>query len=130
MPTPEKIPVRLMEDLHTATIGRCAYGTQFMLNEFTDGSTEVVILYHFDSDGNYLRHKLAQTNQTNAEAAKSKLMDNIKDHELCDISVRPFEISVDGKVYGLVVSPNGESVNLQPHSQISFMEPWDGEYYT
>lgn len=28
------------------------------------------------------------------------------------------------------VDAEGECIHLQPHSQITFLHPWDGEYYT
>ncbi len=119
-----------MEDLHTAIVGRGADDTQFFLNDFTDDQTEVVILYRFDANGNYIQHKLRRTTPSDVDDVKTELFNTIKNPKLCDISVRPFDVSIDGETFGLVVNETGETVELQPHSQISFMEPWDGEYNT
>ena len=58
MAIPDILPTRLMEDLHTALVGRCLDGSQFFLNYFSEGSTDVLVLYRFDADGNYLGHEL------------------------------------------------------------------------
>lgn len=119
-----------MEDLHTALVGRCPDGTQFFLNDFSDGAIDVLVLYRFDADGNYLGHELQRTRGKQAEAAKAELLATLDTPTCCDIAVRPFFVSVDGMKYGLVVDADSECVHLQPHSQISFLAPWDGEYYT
>ena len=130
MALPDILPIRLMEDLHTAFVGRCSDGTQFFLNDFSDGSTEMLVLYRFDADGNYLGHDLQRTDRTQTETVKAELLTKLENPTYCDIAVRPFAISVDGVNYGLLVDAEDECVHLQPHSQITFMAPWDGEYYT
>lgn len=130
MSVPETIPIRIMADLHSAIIGRCADGTQFFLNQFHEGSTEVLVLYRFEADGRYLDHVVRRTDRTQSEAATTELLSKLENPEFCDIAVRPFCVSVDGESYGLLVDTEDECVHLQPHTQITFMEPWDGEYYT
>ncbi len=130
MRVPPQIPIRLMEDLHTADIGRCDDGMQFFLNEFRDGSTDVLVLYRFDADGNYHHHQIRRTDATGAAAVRRELLAELQNPCNCDIRVKPFTLSVDGVEYGLIVDAEDECVHLQPHSQITFMDPWDGEYYT
>ena len=130
MAIPDILPIRLMEDLHTALVGRCPDGSQFFLNDFSEGSTDVLVLYRFDADGNYLSHELKRTDGTQTETAKTDLLATLDTPTCCDIAVRPFVVSVDGVKYGLLVEADSECVHLQPHSQITFMAPWDGEYYT
>lgn len=130
MAVPDILPIRLMEDMHTKFVGRCADGTQFFLNEFNDDSTEVVVLYRFDADGIYLDHNVRRTDSTQAEALKTELLVKLESPVFCDIAVRPFSVSVDAVNYGLLVDAEDECVHLQPHTQITFMDPWDGEYYT
>ncbi|GAA5511234.1 hypothetical protein Rcae01_06750 [Novipirellula caenicola] len=58
------------------------------------------------------------------------MLSQLDDVQFCDISVRPFQIQIDGVNFGLVADDDHGCVHLQPGSQITFMEPWDGEYYT
>ncbi|WP_345689743.1 hypothetical protein [Novipirellula caenicola] len=57
MAIPELLQIRLMQDMHTQCIGRCAEGMQFFLNDFANATCQGLILYLFDVDGNYVRHK-------------------------------------------------------------------------
>ena len=119
-----------MEDLHTALVGQCPDGTQFLLNELSEGSLVVLVLYCFDADGHYLGHELQRNDGNQAEAARTDLLNKLDTPVRCNIAVRPFSVKVDGVKYGLVVDEDDECVLLQPHSQVTFMAPWDGEFYT
>lgn len=147
MPIPEVIPIRLMEDLHTEFVGRCADGTQFFLNEVSvhqgahtenraASCHEYLVLYLFDSDGYYLKHKYwyggttATCNQRVLDAKRHELLATLGNVKYCDIAVRLFSVQIDNITFGLIPNTEHESVELEPGSQISFTEPWDGEYYT
>jgi hypothetical protein len=147
MPIPDVIPIRLMEDLHTEFVGRCADGTQFFLNEafvfrgpFTENWAacrhEYLILYLFDGDGYYLEHRYwyggttATCDQGAIDAKRQEMLAALGKFKYRDIAVRPFSIQIDSITFGLIPNIDDESVELEPSSQISFTEPWDGEYDT
>lgn len=147
MPIPEIIPIAWMEDLHTEFIGHCADGTQFFLNEvfvfrepksknWQDSRHEYLVLYLFDSDGNYLKHEswyagtTATLDEEILEAKRDEMLAELGEINFCNIAVRPFSVQIDGITFGLIDDKEKEMVTLQPSSQISFMAPWDGEYYT
>ena len=44
--------------------------------------------------------------------------------------IAPFQVDHDGLSFGLIPDHQKETLTLEPGSMITFMEPWDGEYYT
>lgn len=149
MSIPDKIPICQMEDLHTAFIGRFGADRQlqFFLTESsvrphrrTEGSDrgrmEYVVLYLFNSEGELIKHHHSvalpyeQWSEDHADAERTRLLDLLDDYSLEDIEIKPFRLEIDGHVFGLIPDPERESLHLQPGSSITFMEPWDGEYYT
>ncbi|RAW02200.1 hypothetical protein [Pseudochryseolinea flava] len=104
--------------------------------DWTKSRREYVVLYIFDSDGNYLETKhwfAGTTAETNDAITKDKLEAFIKElgpTVYKDICVKPFQTMIDGFVFGLIPDEASRVVDLEPSSTISFSWPWDGEYYT
>jgi formate hydrogenlyase regulatory protein HycA len=101
-----------------------------------DSRREYLVLYLFDSDGYYIRHNYwyggttTNCDRREFEAKRQEMLAELGEFEYCDIAVRPFSVQIDNITFGLIPNADDESVELEPSSQISFMEPWDGEYYT
>ncbi|MDQ8209670.1 hypothetical protein QEH52_19280 [Coraliomargarita sp. SDUM461003] len=137
-----------MEDYHTDLVGRCEDGRQFFIYEpfvfpneeinedWTKVRREYLVLYLFDPEGNFIEIKhwsggtTAELNHQEKQKKKDEFLTSLGKFELCDISVKLFQTTIDGVVFGLVPSEKNEAVDLQPSSTIQFTEPWDGEYYT
>lgn len=149
MPIPELLPIRYMDDLHTAFVGRCRDGKQFFLNElwvyreplsedWLENRDECLVLYLFDSEGNYLSHQFWNggsskvCTQESLANMRHLMLASLEPCTFCDIAVKLFSIEIEGTTFGLIQhpDPDWEAVHLEPGCQISFAEPWDGEYYT
>ena len=68
--------------------------------------------------------------QDEIQIEKNGFLSELEQYQLCDIRVHPFEVKIDGVTFGLLYSEETQSVNLEPGPLITFMAPWDGEYYT
>jgi len=64
------------------------------------------------------------------EQEKTEFLSGLVPYAFCDITVKPFSIMIDEIQFGLVYREGTESIGLEPGPTITFMEPWDGEYYT
>jgi hypothetical protein len=138
MPAPELLLIKRMEDLQTALIGRCETG-QFFVTETLPivGKSDrlYVVRYLFKLDGEFLSAEHAKMNSgpdylRAVEEKKSEFLEGLRPYEFCDIAVKPFSITIDEIQFGLVYNERTESIGLEPGPTITFMEPWDGEYYT
>ena len=96
-----------------------------------------VVQYLFKLNGEFLSAEHAKINCRSGrdylrlvEEKKSEFLAGLGGYEFCDIAVKPFSITIDGIQFGLVYSEGTESITLEPGPTITFMEPWDGEYYT
>jgi len=136
-----------MEDLQTALIGRCETG-QFFVTETLPIACELdskpqekgrlyVVRYLFKLSGEFLSAEHARINCHSGrdymhlvEEKRREFLDSLGPIEFCDIAVKPFSITIDEIQFGLVYSKGTESISLEPGPTITFMEPWDGEYYT
>jgi len=135
-----------MEDLKTALVGRCETG-QFFVTETLPIAGEsysklpkkdrlYVVRYLFKATGEFFSVEHAKIDCSRGgylplvEEKKSEFLTNLGLYEFCDIVVKPFSITIDEIQFGLVYSEQTESINLEPGPTITFMEPWDGEYYT
>jgi hypothetical protein len=137
MSLPDKIPIRWMPDLHTAHVGRFHDSKQFFLAEHLvplvvddSRSREYVALYCFDSAGMFARCKIVQPRRFEVDETVKALLAELGPHRFMDICVSPFEVTFDNLKFGLIPDPKRGAITLQPGSVISFMQPWDGEYYT
>jgi hypothetical protein len=149
MPIPEKIRVTRMIDYHTHFIGKYDNGKQFfgynhfINTPFKSGDDwqnyrhEYVVLYLFDEKGDfksYKHHYAGTTANLNCDTEK-KLKEMVKGLgkvRYCNIKVKPFEIEIDGHIFGLIPKTDDgyERVELHPSNVIAFTEPWVGEYDT
>jgi len=135
-----------MEDLQTALVGRCETG-QFFVTETLPIAGEsysklpkkdrlYVVRYLFKVNGEFFSAEHAKINCSGrdylrlVEEKKSEFLASLGPYEFSDIAVKPFSITIDEIQFGLVYSEGTESISLEPGPTITFMEPWDGEYYT
>ena len=137
MSLPDKIPIRWMPDLHTAHVGRFRDSEQFFLAEHLVPSTdddspsrEFAALYCFDSSGKLTSHKIVGPLASGTEATVDALLSDLGSHEFGDICVAPFQVTFDGRIFGLIPNLEHGTIQLEPGAMLTFMEPWDGEYYT
>ncbi|MEV5200212.1 hypothetical protein [Streptomyces sp. NPDC053720] len=171
MAVPEIIPIAHEPDYRTDTIGRYADG-QFLASvtyALPDGYTVgddwaehkrlYAVLHRFDHEGRHIdsdiwyagtqaeqqRHPAGDDSVVaRAEARMATLLDGLPEREYGDIAIRPFRLTVDGVLFGLVVehhdreSEDGEDgegegeddwAELHP-DQLGFYAPWDGQYDT
>lgn len=137
MTLPDKLPIRWMPDLQTSHVGRFNVSDQFFLVHHAahsevcaSGNGEYAALYCFDRNGKLTTHKIIGPLKTVADVSMRQLLAELGPHEFRDIFVAPFQVRFDGQVFGLVPDSESGTITLQPGSIITFMEPWDGEYYT
>jgi hypothetical protein len=126
-----------MPDLQTSRVGRFNVSDQFFLahhaahsKDCASGDCEYAALYCFDRNGTLTTHKIIGPLKTATDDTMRQLLAELGPYEFGDIFVAPFQVTFDGQVFGLVPDSEGGTITLQPGSMITFMEPWDGEYYT
>lgn len=162
MAVPEIIRIAHEPDHRTETIGRYADGQFFasITYAFPEGFTRgegwqdhkklFVVLHRFDGDGHHLdsdiwcagswREQQEQPHTANSVRARAQdrmahLLDGLPGREYGNISIRPFRLTVDNVLFGLVVERHGEVENeddcaeLYP-DRLGFSAPWDGAYDT
>jgi hypothetical protein len=147
MPAPELLLIKRMEDLHTGLIGRCEAGQFFITDslpvavdsdfKLTEKDRPYVVRYLFKLDGEFSNAEHAKIECLSqreclhlADEKKRKFLGDLGPYSFCDIVVKPFEMTLNGIKFGLVYCEETDSINLEPGPVITFMEPWDGEYYT
>ncbi|MFD7707061.1 hypothetical protein [Streptomyces sp. NPDC059786] len=66
-----------------------------------------------------------------ARAHLGKLLRSLPRRSYTDIAIRPFQVTVDGVLFGLVTGEDGEGgwAELYP-DRLGFASPWDGRYDT
>jgi len=66
-----------------------------------------------------------------ARAHLAKLLRSLPRRSYTDIAVRPFQRTVDGVLFGLVIREDEEEAwaELYP-DRLAFAEPWNGQYDT
>jgi len=149
MPAPELLLIKRMEDLQTELIGRCESGQFLIVDSFPvaadpdsafpgSGRSYIYVMrYLFTPDGVFFQAEHMKIEYLPdrecshlVEEKKREFLNDLGLHTFCDITVKLFAITVDGVKFGLLYSEETESINLEPGPIITFMEPWDGEYYT
>ncbi|EAQ78293.1 hypothetical protein DSM3645_18191 [Blastopirellula marina DSM 3645] len=125
-----------MEDLRTNMTG-LSRGGQFMIIDYSDvcdGSNACVVRYLFHASGELKSVDHAVFGSDASPIDLQKKMDaflgELESYRLGDIRVQLFQVEIDGNTFGLVASEKTQSVNLEPGPILTFMGPWDGEYYT
>jgi hypothetical protein len=126
-----------MPDLHTAHVGRFSGSEQFfvahhLVPPVSDDAQghEYVALYCFDKAGLLKSHKIVRPTRLRVEEAVSSFLAEVAPHHFTDICVSPFQVTFDGRTFGLIPDSRLQAITLEPGSMITFTEPWDGEYYT
>ena len=135
MPIPEKFPICWMPDLQTSHVGYFEGCQQFFLAHHrvpTPGSfADYLALYCFDEFGTLSSHTIrGPFDERVSESVVGELMSQLGQYEFADICVAPFAVQFAEHSFGLIPDTVHSSITLQPGSVITFVEPWDGEYYT
>ncbi|MFE7245900.1 hypothetical protein [Streptomyces sp. NPDC057580] len=163
MAVPEIIPIAHEPDYRTSTIGRFSSG-QFLASvtyAFPDGFAMgdgweeqkrlFVALHKFDHDGHHQESDIwcagtwaeqmkrphgERSVVARAEARLAAALSGLAEREYCDIAIRPFQLTVDGVVFGLITECHAEDedgehdwAELYP-DRLGFSAPWNGEYDT
>ncbi|MGW1141360.1 hypothetical protein [Streptomyces zhihengii] len=167
MAVPEIIPIAYEPGYRTSTIGRFG-GGQFLASvtyAFPDGFVAgdgweehkrlFVVLHTFDHDGRHQESDIwcagtwAEQIQrphdersvvARAEARLADTLAGLADREYCDIAIQPFQLTVDGVVFGLITECHAEDENKDEDTEhdwaelypdrLGFSAPWNGEYDT
>jgi hypothetical protein len=159
---PEVIPIAYEPDHRTNMIGHYAHG-QFLASitwafregvglppDWPEHQRLYAVLHRFDPDGHHLESDVwfagtwaeAARHLPNehpvlarAEARMTELLDDLPGRAYGGIAIRPFQLNVDGVLFGLVVGHAHEDgrewewATLWP-DDLMFHEPWDGHYDT
>ncbi|WP_445270320.1 hypothetical protein [Streptomyces sp. DSM 41634] len=163
MAVPEIIPIAYEPDYRTSTIGRFS-GGQFLASityassdgfAMGDGWEEqkrlFAVLHKFDDDGHHQESDIwcagtwaeqmkrphdARSVVARAEARLADVLAGLPEREHCDIAIKPFQLTVDGVVFGLITECHAEDedgehdwAELHP-DRLGFSAPWNGEYDT
>jgi len=103
-------------------------------SDVCDGTNVYVVRYLFHLSGEFdsVQHAVLGKDASPDEilGVKNAFLRELESYRLCDIRVHLFDVSIDGTAFGLFYSEETQSVNLLPGPLITFMAPWDGEYYT
>lgn len=144
---PEKIRIKRIEDYHTHYTGKYDNGEQFfgygtfvftempIPKDWQKYRREYAVLYLFDKEGNFLKAKNEFAGTTDSvkfdtEEKVEELVSELGEIEYCDVELKPFNIVIDGYIFGLILNEESKLIELYPSKTIAFGEPWDGEYYT
>ncbi|MCD7440381.1 hypothetical protein K4B79_19410 [Streptomyces lincolnensis] len=158
MAVPEVIPIAYVPRDRTETIGRYAGGQflasityafpeGFQLDEGWEAHKRLyVVLHTFDTEGRYRDSDIwcagtwaEQLHGPDGDASVlararvhlAKLLRSLPRRAYTDITVRPFQVTVDDVLFGLVIREDeGETwAELYP-DRLEFADPWDGRYLT
>lgn len=158
MAVPKVIPIAYVPRRHTESIGWYADG-QFLASisyAFPEGFRPdegweehkrlYVALHTFDAEGHYRdseiwcagtwadQQRAPHGNDSVLGRARihlAKLLRSLPRRSYTDIAIRPFQLTLDGVRFGLVIrKEDGETwAELYP-DRLEFGEPWDGRYVT
>jgi hypothetical protein len=153
MAVPDVIPIEYVPDYYTGHIGMFGGGKQFLAQIVASIAPEetpaqpwqqrkrwYAVLHTFDSQGAHLQTKhwyagtTADGENEVVERARKKRDEFIREISpvaYFHIGIKPFEVEVDGMVFGLIdqSDEDGERVVLEP-ADLVFYPPWEGEYDT
>jgi formate hydrogenlyase regulatory protein HycA len=163
-PAPEVIPIAHVSGYRTDTIGRYDGGQFFAsvtwafredytfdVGQWEEHKLLFAVLHTFDAEGRHRESDIwyagtqdeqsrlrkparDRTPVARAEARMAKLLDALPGRAYTDIAIRPFQVVVDGVVFGLVIEPgegdaDGDMAEFYP-DELGFGPPWDGSYDT
>lgn len=162
MAVPEIIPIAHEPGYRTKTIGRYAGGQFFASITYAfpggfrhgggweENKRLYVVLHRFDYEGHHINSDIwcagtwaeqqrrpceADSVSSRAEARMAALLDGLSQREYGDIAIRPFQLTTDGVIFGLITErhEDGEGeddwAELYP-DRLGFSAPWDGQYDT
>ncbi|MBB5872673.1 formate hydrogenlyase regulatory protein HycA [Allocatelliglobosispora scoriae] len=152
MATPDLIPINHEPGYRTDTIGRFADGQFFgsVVAGFADGIAPdgdwaahkrwYAVLHRFDQEGNHVSSDIQFAGTTadgesrvvdKATGMLRQWLDELPGRSFGDISIRLFQVEVDGVTFGLIdeTSDDDGYVELYP-DELGFYEPWSGDYDT
>lgn len=154
MAVPEVVPIAHEPDHRTDTIGRYADGQFLATITYAvpdDGGRRLYGALHlFDAEGRHTasdvwcagtwdeQHDAPRDGDSPLARARSRmsaLLDALPRRAYGDIAVRPFHVTFDGVLFGLVTERHGEGegehdwAELLP-DHLGFGAPWDGRYDT
>lgn len=144
---PERIRINRCPDLFTPYLGTLADGRLFWgLGTFAylqpDGSLdstqtgerrEYAMVFVFNPDGslNSVNHKSYGFDElTHLDRDLKRMVKSLGPRKNGHIFIQPFTTTIGRVEFGLIPNEEFGLINFQPHSIVSFMDPWDGEYYT
>ncbi|WP_328920786.1 hypothetical protein OG911_31170 [Streptomyces sp. NBC_00208] len=159
---PEIVPIAHEPDYRTETIGHYASG-QFLASvtyafpeglSVGDGWEEqkrlYAVLHQFDSEGRHIDSNIwyagtwaeqqrrphgKESVLARAQTRLAELLAALPQRKYGDIAIRPFQLTVDGVIFGLIPERHEEGeggddwVELYP-DRLGFSAPWDGRYDT
>ncbi|MER7578985.1 hypothetical protein [Kitasatospora sp. NPDC097691] len=111
MNVPELIPIRHEPEGRTRTIGRWQGGEFFAsVTGPVDRPEWYAVLHRFDSAGRHLDSRIRATG-TGPEAREllDEWLDALPGRAYGNIAVAPFEVRVDGVLFGLVIEEDDEA---------------------
>ncbi|WP_351236460.1 hypothetical protein [Streptomyces sp. NPDC002133] len=162
MAVPEIVPIAHEPDYRTATIGRYAEGQflasvtyafpqGFSLGEGWEESKRLyAVLHQFDSEGQHIHSDIwcagtwAEQQRrphgndsvlARGEKRLAELLDGLPQLKYGDIAIRPFQLTVDGVIFGLITERHEEGEGQDDWAELypdglGFSAPWDGQYDT
>ncbi|GAB3937954.1 hypothetical protein [Micromonospora vulcania] len=159
MAIPDRVPISYVPDYRTRFIGRYDEGEFFgsVTATLADGSGAeddwyrhkrwYAVLHRFDADGRHTGSDVwfagtSEDEQASVDRAEARLvewLDRLPGRVFADISIRLFQIEVDGQVFGLVEDfyegDDEDDEAAEDHVEflpdnLGFDPPWDGCYDT
>jgi hypothetical protein len=150
---PELIPIRHEPDYRTDTIGSYDNGLFFGWitgafapdykpgPDWADHKRWYAVLHRFDRDGHHTASDIWCPGDGNRKGQEEKLiewLDALPGRRYCDIAIRPFQLTVDDIVFGLVPECHGEYQDGEREldwaefypGRLGFSAPWSGRYDT
>jgi hypothetical protein len=138
---PEKIRL-IPDEWHIRNVGRLDQGRSFFvdsqLDSFNNVTRDFVCSFIFDNDGQLVEHviELIGTRSDYPEGsvhnAIQRHLSALGDRTRADVWVRPFAVSSNNAVFGLIPRKTGSGewrVEFMPGNTLSFYPPWEAGNY-
>jgi hypothetical protein len=137
------LKVAIDHDEYTAShIGHTADGKQFFLTTpfvpamGEEPGREFLALYLFDGQGKLIEARIddlgtrANLDRQQVKRLHQERLEELGRIELGRIEVQPFQLNRFGTVFGFVLRPPGEDIDVwcvevEPGNYMAFFEPWD-----
>jgi formate hydrogenlyase regulatory protein HycA len=147
------IPIAREADYRTDTIGRYDLGQFFAWvtaaylpgervgSDWRERQRWYAVMHRFDHDGNHVSSEAWCPGPGTRDGVAERLqhwLDELPGRAYGDIAIRPFQVTFDGIVFGLVQECHGQYPEGQQEDnwaefypgRLGFHAPWDGEYDT